>query len=108
MVKIKLMNEIFHGPIWYCELDSGLPTDSLEFVARDKKIEELNCKIQDMYDSYYEFESHGQPVWFNLEQEKKDKQKMLDLLAQLNARLDEINDGSFVVEDRETPRVRAL
>ena len=33
---------------------------------------------------------------------------MLDLIAQIVARLNEINDGSFVVEDLESERLRAL
>ena len=30
---------------------------------------------------------------------------MLELLGKLNARIAELNDGSFVVDDRETPRI---
>lgn len=33
---------------------------------------------------------------------------MLSLLNKLNERLNEINDGSFVVEDLETKRVKNL
>ena len=33
---------------------------------------------------------------------------MLSLLAELNKRLEEINDGSFIVVDEETPRVKKL
>lgn len=33
---------------------------------------------------------------------------MLDLLASLNARIAELNDGSFVVGDQETLHVEAL
>lgn len=33
---------------------------------------------------------------------------MLELLGKLNARIAELNDGSFVVGDQETPRVEAL
>lgn len=33
---------------------------------------------------------------------------MLEFLGKLNARIVELNDGSFVVGDRETPRVEAL
>ena len=33
---------------------------------------------------------------------------MLDLIAQIVARLNEINDGSFVIEDLETERLKAL
>ena len=39
---------------------------------------------------------------------KKDKYKMLDLLGKLMKRLDEVNDGSFEVDDRETERVKNL
>lgn len=33
---------------------------------------------------------------------------MLEFLGKLNARIAELNDVSFVVDDRETPRVEAL
>ena len=33
---------------------------------------------------------------------------MLTLLSELVSRLDEINDGTFVIDDRETKRVEAL
>lgn len=33
---------------------------------------------------------------------------MLDLLGKLRKRLDELNDGSFEIEDRETYRVKNL
>lgn len=39
--------------------------------------------------------------------EKTDKPRMLELLGKLNARIAELNDGSFVVDDQETPRVEA-
>lgn len=39
--------------------------------------------------------------------EKADKPRMLELLGKLNARIAELNDGSFVVDDQETPRVEA-
>lgn len=55
-----------------------------------------------------EFDSHDLPCWFNEEKEKADKPRMLELLGKLNARIAELNDGSFVVDDRETPRVEAL
>ena len=43
-----------------------------------------------------------------LEQEKKDKFKILSLLKQLIDRLNELNDGSFIVEDCETKRLMGL
>ena len=46
--------------------------------------------------------------YFDKNQERADKEKMLSLLNRLNNRLNEINDGSFIVDDRETERVRTL
>ena len=43
-----------------------------------------------------------------MKKRKRKKEIMLDLIAQIVARLNEINDGSFVVEDLESERLRAL
>lgn len=44
-------------------------------------------------------------MYFDKNQEKKDKGKMLALLGKLMKNLDEVNDGSFEVYDRETETV---
>ena len=51
---------------------------------------------------------NNQPVFFDKNQEKKDKYKMLDLLGKLMKRIEEVNDGSFEIDDRETERVKIL
>ncbi len=66
----------------------------------------LHQTIQDLYSSYIIFTDDE--VITNQEQEILDKDKMLDLLAQLNNRLEKLNDGSFTVDDRETERVKKL
>lgn len=108
MVTIKIMNEFLHGPVWTCEEETGIATGDLPLVHEDPTVASLNREIGEMYDSYYEFDSHDQACWFNEEQEKVDKPLMLELLGKLNARIAELNDGSFVVDDQETPRVEAL
>ena len=55
-----------------------------------------------------EFDSHDLPCRFNEEKEKADKPRMLELLGKLNARIAGLSDGSFVMDDQETPRVEAL
>ena len=42
------------------------------------------------------------------QKEKAEKEIMLDLITQIVARLNEINDGSFIIEDFETERLKAL
>lgn len=108
MQTVKIMLDFLNGPIWMSDCQTGKPETGIAVIDNDEKLREINYEISLMFDSYYEFDSHDQACWFNEEQEKADKQKMLDLLGRLNARLAEINDGSFVVEDLETPRVLAL
>lgn len=108
MHKVKIMLDYLQGPIWTSDPNTGRPQTGIEAVDSDGGLRDISYEIQDLYFPYYEFDSHGQVCWFNEAQERADKGKMLELLGKLNARLDEINDGSFVVEDLETPRVMAL
>ena len=108
MQTVKLMLDFLQGPIWISDVETGKPMTGIAIVDNDERLRLLNYEIQDLYDSYYEFDSHDQACWFDHERELADKPRMLELLAKLNARLAEINDGSFVVDDRETPRVEAL
>lgn len=108
MKNVMLKLDYLQGPIWLSDPENGAPQTGISVVDTDEMIRKLNLAIQRLFDSYYEFDSHGQAVWFNEEQEKRDKGKMLGLFAQLNARLAQINDGSFAVDDRETERIRNL
>ena len=108
MVTIKIMNEFLHGPVWTCEGETGIEIDDLPLVHEDATVASLNREIGELFDSYYEFDSHDQACWFNEEQEKADKPRMLELLGKPNDRIAELNDGSFVVDDQETPRIEAL
>ena len=106
MITIKIMNEFLHNPIWTYE--DGFVIDDISVILEDEKLQVLCNKIENMFSSYYEFDSHDQACWFNSEKEKADKEIMLDLITQLIARLNEINDGSFVIEDLETERLKQL
>ena len=108
METIKLMLDFLQGPIWISDVDTGEPFTCIDIVDNDRKIWEINKKIAELYNGYYEFDSHDMPVWFNHEKEKKDKDLMLSLLKQLNDRLAEINDGSYVVEDYLTDYYKNL
>ncbi len=108
MKKIKIMLDYLQGPIWTSDPETGKPETGIEVVDNDETLRQLNYEIQDLYDSYYEFDSHGQACWFNEKQEKADKDKMLGLLAKLRNRLEELNDGSYEIEDLETPRYMQL
>ncbi len=106
MFIVKIMNEFIHSPLWIYDED-GI-ADEPSFIADDEVLQSICNKVEDMFASYYEFDSHGVPCWFNYEKEKAEKDILLDLISQIKKRLEEINDGSFVIEDVETERLNNL
>ena len=105
---VKIQLDFNQGPIWISDVETGQPMTGIDIIDNDEKLRKINFEISTLYSSYYEFDSHDQACWFNEEQEKKDKIKMLSLLKQLLDRLNELNDGSFIVEDYETERLKKL
>ena len=108
MNTLKISLDFLAGPLWKDELIDGETRTGIPVIDNDAALQALNDQICELYSSYYEFGSHDQACWLNEEQEKADKPLMLELLGKLNARIAELNDGSFVVDDQETPRVEAL
>lgn len=107
MYKVRLSNEYLHGPIWVINSD-GIPVWKYARIEEDAILTELNEKAMQTFSSYYEFDSHDSPCWFNQEKEKAEKDIMLDLITKIKKRLGEINDGSFEIEDLETDRLKSL
>lgn len=108
MKTLMISLDFLAGPLWKDEFIDGETCTGIPAIDNDEALQALNDQICELHSSYYEFDSHDQACWFNEEQEKADKPLMLELLGRLNARIAELNDGSFVVDDRETPRVEAL
>lgn len=106
MYTIKIMNEFIHSPIWV--YDDGDIIDEPTLIANDSKLQDLCNKAENMFSSYYEFDSHNEPCWFNYEKEKAEKNSMLELITNIKNRLNELNDGSYIVEDLETEKLKNL
>ena len=105
---IKIMLDYLQGPIWLSDIESGDPNTGISVVDSDPIVKELNYKCAELFNGYYEFDSHDQACWFNHEKEKADKLILLDLITRLVFRLNEINDGSYIIEDCETERINKL
>ena len=110
MKTLRIMLDFISGPLWKDIFDTKKKElfTGIDIVDYDEYIQKLNDEISDLYSSYYKIDYNDEPVYFEKEQEKKDKYKMLDLLGKLMKRLDEVNDGSFEEDDRETERVKNL
>lgn len=107
MYTVKIMNEYLHGPIWVYN-SNGISVWKYPLISDDPLLNVLNNKAMELFSGYYEFDSHDVPCWFNSEKEKAEKDIMLNLISQIKNRLQEINDGSFVIEDLETERLNNL
>ena len=108
MKTLKISLDFLAGPLWKDEFIDGELRTGIPVIDNDKALQTLNDQICELYSSCDEFDSHDLLCWFNEEKEKADKPRMLELLGKLNARIAELNDGSFVVDDQETSRVEAL
>ena len=62
-------------------------------------MQSLNEQAAILFDSLYDFDVDDQPCVFDNEGYKAAFPKMKELINQIKQRLEEINDGSFVVED---------
>lgn len=107
MFVIKIFNEYLHSPIWTYGED-GIVTYDPPIIENDVALQALCDHAAEMFSGYYEFDSHDQPCWFNYEKEKADKDLMLSIIEKIKERLEEINDGSFTIEDLETSRLNNL
>ncbi len=110
MEKIKLLLDFGSGPIWKEYIDPKTMEEFTKIKAIDenKELQKLNDEIQEMYSSYYESNSHDMPIWFNKEKQKAEKSIMLDKIHTLKSMLEEINDGSFEIDDQVTPEYEDL
>ena len=57
MFIVKLMNEFVHGVLWVCDED-GISTN-YDLIDKDDELTKLNEETRKLFDSYYEFDSHG-------------------------------------------------
>lgn len=107
---VKLMFDFMQGPVWpnYIEETTFEKITGVKVVDEDAQIRDLNEKACNLYSSYYEFDSHDQACWFNEKQQYADRFIMLDLLEKIVSRLEEINDGSYVVEPIALEEYRSL
>ncbi len=100
MNTIKIMNEYLHSPIWVYNSDGIV--SKYKLIDEDTVLTLLGNQAMEMYSSYYKFNFNGVACFFDQEKEKQTSKKMLEIINKIISRLNEINDGSFVIEDYET------
>ena len=102
MYTVKMYNDYCHGPIWIYD-EEGRPS-RYSLIDDDIYLQELNEEGRELNDSFLNFHT-GE---FSYEKEKANKDKMLSIIQKILKRLNEINDGSFVIEDYLTKNLENL
>lgn len=102
VIKIKL--DYLHGPIWKEKIDlsTGISYTGIHVIDNDETLQKLDIAAMELYSSFYHFDS---PEAFEFHMDKERGRQLLRIVEAILKRLDEINDGTFVVEDEETVRL---
>lgn len=102
--------EFLFGPIQKFEEDEkGNPITGIEAIDKDSTLQALDAQINKLWCSLYtKNENSTSGVDFNEIKEKDLAPQLLVLIEQLLTRLNEINDGSFEIEDMITDHLKSL
>lgn len=100
--KVILDLDFNQGAIWISDQETGEPITGIEIIDYNKDIASINKKISDLYSSYYRFDSEDSNCSFDKNKFFRDKELLLKMVDELKQLLENINDGSFEIEDRIT------
>jgi len=101
MYTIRLANEFIHGPIWVYD-ENGWIRGNFPLVTDDAELKRLNREAAELHDSFYsddcrEYDEAGYKAAYP---------RMKQIIRKIIKRLNEINDGSFTIDDRVSDRRR--
>jgi hypothetical protein len=93
--------EYAHGAIQEDTVDeNGNFSCGVKVLDDDIEIKGVEEKISDLYSSCFEWNSHGETLWFDKAKGASIKPKLIGLLDELRSRIAALGDGSFAVDDR--------
>ncbi len=110
---VLILLDYFFGPI-QCDWtdEEGRQITKIDIIDSDEESQRLNKEANALWLTLFtpaEFSDDNPSGFiFDRTREKEIAPQLLSLVKKLIARLEEINDGSYVIEDRETPRLQAL
>ena len=101
MYTIRLANDFIHGSIWGYD-EQGFIRGSFPLVTDDAELKRLNREAAILHDYFYsddcrEYDEAGYKAAYP---------RMKQIIRKIIKRLDEINDGSFTIDDRVSNRRR--
>ena len=109
-VTIQIGLEFIFGPLLRDDEDeNGNESSGSTIVDNDPIINSLDKEANELWCSLYsKDEASPDGLSFDSEKEKELAPKLLDLISKIIKRLNEINDGSFEIEDMASERLKSL
>lgn len=110
---VLILLDYYFGPI-QCDWtdEEGRQITRIPVIDSDEETQRLNKEANALWLTLFapaEYtEDNPSGFVFDSEREKQIAPELLSMIEKLIARLEQINDGTYVVEDRETPRLKAL
>ena len=106
MKNLKIQYDFAHGPIWKDVFNSGTGkwSTGISVVDNDKALSVLDDVAEKEYSSLYSFDHEG-VLHFDNEMYQEKRENLLSLIQTIVLRLNDLNDGSFMVIDEETPKL---
>lgn len=105
---VKLLLDYLQGPIWKSDSRTGKPLTGINIIDNDVELPSLNFECCQLYSSCYHIDSQGHENRIDREKLRNNKNQILYLLDAVKKRLESINDGSYVVKDLASEKIRNI
>ena len=105
---VKLLLDYLKGPIWKSDSKTGRPLTGIAIIDNDDEVLKLNLECCQLYSSCYYIDLNGCVNGISKERLSRNKGAILHLLDAIKERLEIINDGSYIVRDMATERIKSI
>lgn len=91
------------------EEENGNGSTGVKFVDDDLVLQKIDKEVNELWCSLYSKDDNApDALHFDYEKEKELAPQLLEMINKLIDRLNEINDGSYEIEDMITEHLKAL
>ena len=104
MKTIRILLDFMRGPIQKDIIDSDTKEwrTGIDIIDNDEILRRIDTETSQKYNSLFSFDTNDKGCEFDEAKYKELNKYFLENISKIINRLDEINDGSYVVEDEET------
>lgn len=109
MKEIKIKLDYSHGPIWKEKFDvtTGEWSTGIDIIDNDAALQILNNEAERIYTSLYVIDDNNKCT-FRSDLFEAQKSVLLSIIQTIIARLNELNNGAYIVIDEETKNLQRL